>query len=689
MAGRALRRALQEKAAQDLVNQAADSESEDEDEIVTTKPHNPFAGLMGDSDDSEKSDSEDQDTSIEVKKGTKSVENNSTKESHPKEAKQPEQSGTSSSKKKKKKKKKNKSQPADTHDKSSQNDTGGVDEIEKSLQEIGSMLGEPVAIRGDLQDDNDDQQKTGNRFVLTVERRFLNADAELKRLFGSNILREDRRGAARDRHGRGVVLRKTILAVPKQDWPRLRATGLQMVQADTPEGSSDLVFKFVHAPDYQKIQLDFFRAVNSMDHARISAILQAHPFHIDSLLQMSEVLKMNEENQLAADLVERAIYSYENAFHTLFNVSAGNCRLDYNIFENRGFYLAMFRHIRSLGNRGCWRTAFEFCKLLLSLSPDDDPMSCMLIIDYLALRANENAWVKQLGMEWGEARQLHWLPNFAFSLAFAERQYAIQSRVDGERADLTVANSMLQKAILRFPDMVNVIANKCGATLVPDVANDEYFVLKSVTNGSSECNLRMLCVLYVWMSYELWKPPDVLDWLQMNAREVRAQVAASKSRIETGQTLSDEDKDYKIAADRRKGHYVGVPRNIVRHIVISECEDARSLISKKVNVTEGSATDPMPPPNQKTTYDALLEEQRAAQTHNIGTMEMLLRSMIPGFQEEVAAIAQDPRLARRAANRNDNRFVDLAGGIREALNYLAGENDDDGGPQAEAPEDID
>jgi hypothetical protein len=56
---------------------------------------------------------------------------------------------------------------------------------------------------------------------------------------------------------------------------------------------------------------------------------------------------------MAADFVERAIYCFELSFHTLFNVSTGNCRLDYNAFENRAFFLSLFRHAHNVAARGC------------------------------------------------------------------------------------------------------------------------------------------------------------------------------------------------------------------------------------------------------------------------------------------------------------------------------------------------
>jgi len=92
---------------------------------------------------------------------------------------------------------------------------------------------------------------------------------------------------------------------------------------------------------------------------------------------------------MAAEFVERALFGFERAFHSVFSVNTGLCRLAYTRTENRAFFLAIFRHLQFLGRRGCWRTALEFSKLLISLDPGSDPLCAMLLIDFYALRARE------------------------------------------------------------------------------------------------------------------------------------------------------------------------------------------------------------------------------------------------------------------------------------------------------------
>lgn len=47
------------------------------------------------------------------------------------------------------------------------------------------------------------------------------------------------------------------------------------------------------------------------------------------------------------------------------------------------------KYIDILGRKGCSRTSLEYCKLLLSICPYNDPYGALLRIDFYALRAHE------------------------------------------------------------------------------------------------------------------------------------------------------------------------------------------------------------------------------------------------------------------------------------------------------------
>lgn len=71
----------------------------------------------------------------------------------------------------------------------------------------------------------------------------------------------------------------------------------------------------------------------------MQTIINDHPYHVDALIQLSELCKVGEDHAMAAELIERAIYALEMSFHPSFNVCRGDCRLSYLRQENRLFSL--------------------------------------------------------------------------------------------------------------------------------------------------------------------------------------------------------------------------------------------------------------------------------------------------------------------------------------------------------------
>lgn len=74
-------------------------------------------------------------------------------------------------------------------------------------------------------------------------------------------------------------------------------------------------------------------------------IINTHPYHVDALLQLSDLCRLSDDLALAAELVQRALYCLECAFHPSFSVTLGNCRLDYRLQQNRLLYLFIHCYI--------------------------------------------------------------------------------------------------------------------------------------------------------------------------------------------------------------------------------------------------------------------------------------------------------------------------------------------------------
>lgn len=134
--------------------------------------------------------------------------------------------------------------------------------------------------------------------------------------------------------------------------------------------------------------------------------------------------------------MERCLFAFESAFSFDFHfiqeqdqVTHSRSRIDWDAEPlNKVFAECLIKHIDLMGRKGCNRTGLEFCKLLLSLDPVNDPYGVLLRIDYYAIRAKEFKYLqflaKQLGKEvYPDAPNASFLvlPNLLMSLALSKR----------------------------------------------------------------------------------------------------------------------------------------------------------------------------------------------------------------------------------------------------------------------------
>lgn len=248
-------------------------------------------------------------------------------------------------------------------------------------------------------------------------------------------------------------MKATWLVTPKENWPPVTKTGIFMSMDPNGDNNAEHSrkskgvqwFIYEHSPSYRALQQSFLNAVESMDSDNIIRIINQQPYHVDSLIQLSELCKMSEDQAMASELIEHAILALESAFHTLFSLSTGNCRLDYRRQENRALFIVLFKHAQYLEGRACSRTALEVAKLIMSFDPDTDPLAMILTVDYYALRAKQYEWLVQLYTEWESTNNLSQLPNMAYSFALA------LFYLHKDNGDLTAADDAIQYAVMMFP----------------------------------------------------------------------------------------------------------------------------------------------------------------------------------------------------------------------------------------------
>lgn len=287
------------------------------------------------------------------------------------------------------------------------------------------------------------------------------------------------------------------------------------------------------------------------------------------MLQVSEIAKQQGDHSVSGDLLERALFSFGRSVHSTFPnaLSEGKARLDFRRPENREFWLASWRYINNLGQRGTWRTTYEWAKLLLSLDPEGDPYSIRLLLDQLALRGGQAEHFLSLC----KRASPHWIvmwnlsPNVLASTALAEYKL--------KRPE--AARSSLRNAITNFPWLFARLFQVLNIGHIPKAIWG-----KIARNDREEFESE----IYVTRAKDLWNTPEAISFL-----------------VEVAESLDDA----------RGGPLRDSPikLNEARHVLVSDVPSLISLLPRHFTTMPTSAADPLPPLNNEPSYSTYEPEQ--------------------------------------------------------------------------------
>ncbi|XP_061386738.1 ribosome quality control complex subunit TCF25 [Musca vetustissima] len=528
------------------------------------------------------------------------------------------EAGPAASKKKKKKRKK-KSKYTGNHISSEDNEL-----TDKFINDIDDPLLNKVSAATAQNPKLTTPRIEIDKSLLAVELKNLNPQNEMRRTFGKRVVKiENKRGRQK------LTLKSTYLVTPKDSWPPITKNIINMRPCQAPDnatststmssrvGPMDKVqwFAFEHSQYYQGVQNLFLSALERTDSDFLINLIGRCPYHVDSLIQLSEMCKMTEDFSLAAELIERAVLVLETSLHPSFSLTNGNCRLDYRRQENRALFVVLFKHAQYLEARACCRTAFEISKLILSLNPEVDPLAMVLIIDYFAIRSKQHAWLVKFYEEYNVVRNLSQLPNMAYSYALA----LFLLNGDNENAD-----KALQYALLMFPGVLKPLLDELSVQTDKRVLSNSYF--NSEVSGSQSPALHQLVSLYVCRAKVIWRQNNILPWLERN-------VNAALDRIESKDEVI---QDYK---QKRSARYVQPPRPILRHVILSDYKEKVPLapfVAKEKDPI--MMYDPLPPLDSVNFYERKSSSSSPTTASN-RSVSMFFQSLLPTFNLQNAAAA--------------------------------------------------
>ncbi|GAB7361558.1 hypothetical protein MBLNU230_g1610t1 [Neophaeotheca triangularis] len=587
MSSRALRKAQREREEQEQAKklQRQQEEDEQEDDAGVSLPQakkSAFEMLnQVDEDETAADDDEDANAQSDLEEDDGKVDDMPVAPAQPKSA----------GKKKKKKKAKAKAKaPAEAPVEKD------VDEIDEALRQLSTSNGNAAAPA--TTSAGSDPVVNEASSLLAIDTAHLHAQNEMRRLFGRAALdaQDDEEGGAggaaaggggggnrrrqrqgqqmglagqlRGQHAQGgrgsglasLSLRRNIFIQGKEEWPAATGGGLSMEVVEK-HADGTIEYRYAHNGGYQDVQSQFETCVASMDPNRLVMLLRHNPYHISTLLQVSEIAKQDRDHATSGDLLERALFSFGRAVHSTFakSLAEGKARLDFRRPENREFWLAGWRYMQNLTMRATWRTVYEWAKLLLSLAPEDDPYNLWLVLDQYALRARQDIDFLNVSRNVVFKAIHDSTPNIQISQALAEHRAGNQSK--GKQALFT--------AVGRFPWVVARLMQELSLDPPPAVWGKEPRTERE----------KLHTELYATRAKDLWNTPET------SALLLEIASALPPDTIEPAPADTEE-----------------ITEREARHVLLSDTPALTSLIPRKWTARLTSSSDPLPPADSITTY---------------------------------------------------------------------------------------
>jgi hypothetical protein len=442
-------------------------------------------------------------------------------------------------------------------------------------------------------------------------------------------------------------------------------------------------YTFKHSPAWREIERQFLGAVQSHGRTRhliyltpdpnqLMALLQVYPWHVDTLLQMSEVYRLQSDIGAASDYADRALYAFDRCLATGFNVTSGACRLDFDFVENRPMFTALHRIISYLGRRGCWNTAFNFAKLLFALDPEGDPHGAAFWLDFLAVKSGNGAWLLSMLDQRENSRAAalwHGYPGMAYARALALHA-----------EDEEKATAALVEAMKAFPEAILLLADKVGASVPDNARGNKLLQTEAGYSSSPTIALDLLAHIYVARNEALWKAPEKLSWLEKTIKIALPQLDDAAARS----LRADAHAIIQTPRDLGEDGTLSIPLNICRHVLCSEATSWLGFLPPAIAKRPFHAYDPLPPGTAETAYNAAYFDPvaRARSAGFRGMMDdqgqmfaqflRLVRGMLDQDPAQWAPNLQDAFRDFTGANEQEMTREERAAAVREFVRAWEG-----------------
>eukprot|EP01128_Nolandella_sp_AFSM9_P000109 TRINITY_DN1018_c1_g1_i1.p1 TRINITY_DN1018_c1_g1~~TRINITY_DN1018_c1_g1_i1.p1 ORF type:complete len:638 (+),score=139.25 TRINITY_DN1018_c1_g1_i1:100-2013(+) len=360
--------------------------------------------------------------------------------------------------------------------------------------------------------------------ALSLDQRYLHSQKEIRSLFGAGakktVTQSQHQQRGHNRHQRGHPRvnknHRIVLDAPEPNWPPLphsSQSGLSMELVNTEGGIS--YYKLKWGVEYQVVQQQFIQAVSSSHPAALLHLAQAHPYHIDALLQLSDAYRLTDEIDNASLCLRKIICFFESTWSSQFllpfkrrnqkpdTVIPMTWRFEWKHPENRSVLLTLCRYVKLMERRGLHRTALNYGLLLWSFDLSD-PFSISHLCLFLAAKCSNSLAEKLSAIPVDPSIPLP--SSLPFYLALYQFQIFSKS---SQPQDLEAASSTLTKAITSSPPLARALLERLSPSS-PQLSLPVFASSSKETIGEGQ---RIVETLFVSHSYSFWKEVELVDWL--------------------------------------------------------------------------------------------------------------------------------------------------------------------------------
>lgn len=328
----------------------------------------------------------------------------------------------------------------------------------------------------------------------------------------------------------------------------------------------------------KKSMMDFYLSVIvHPDHeALINLISSKFPYHVPGLLQVALIFIRQGDRSSTNGLLQRALFVFDRALKANIIFDSLNCQLPYIYFFNRQFYLAIFRYIQSLAQRGVIGTASEWTKVLWSLSPLEDPLGCRYFLDHYFLLNNDYQYIIELSNSPLMNCYKQW-NTLGFSLAVVLSFLRIN--------EMSSARNALLKAFKHHPLQLSELFKE-------KLLGDHALTKDLSIDGHSAENLELKA--YMARFPLLWNRNEEVTFLHDEMSSILQDYHRGNVTID-----SNDGQDHNNINNLQSPFFIaGIPINLLRFAILSEESSVMAAIPSFIwsdnEVYEFDVLPPMP-----------------------------------------------------------------------------------------------